>query len=104
MVRGGITNAKILLLRGVKLSESRVGKFSGTASKSCGGVSKIEDSASSFWVPHPRTGIYFPKGHEWVMDDVPEGAASFTQNYWFRNVDGVDSPNTILDDPQPYSY
>ncbi|KAE9618667.1 hypothetical protein Lal_00047685 [Lupinus albus] len=88
MVRGGITNnAKILLLRGTKRSESGVGKFSGTV---CG---KIEDSGAACWVPHPRTGIFFPKGHEWVMDDVPEGAACFTQNYWFRNIDGVDSSN-----------
>ncbi|CAL0300365.1 unnamed protein product [Lupinus luteus] len=89
MVRGGITNnAKILLLRGAKRSESGLGKFSSTASERCG---KIEDSGAAIWVPHPRTGIFFPKGHEWVMDDVPEGAACFTQNYWFRNIDGVDS-------------
>lgn len=49
---------------------------------------------SSYWVPHPRTGIYFPKGHESVMDDVPEGAASFDQTYWLRNVDdGVEKPD-----------
>ncbi|KAF9665957.1 hypothetical protein SADUNF_Sadunf16G0179100 [Salix dunnii] len=47
--------------------------------------SKMED-----WLPHPRTGIYVPKGHERVMDDVPENAASFSQTYWLRNVDGVE--------------
>lgn len=52
---------------------------------------KTEDE--SCWVPHPRTGIYMPKGHEWVMDDVPEGAASFNQTYWLRNVDGVERPD-----------
>ncbi|EEF34883.1 conserved hypothetical protein [Ricinus communis] len=48
---------------------------------------------SSCWVPHPRTGIYVPKGHERVMDDVPEGAASFNQTYWLRTVDGVERPD-----------
>ena len=44
------------------------------------------------WVPHPRTGIYFPEGYEWVMDDVPNNAASLgqTQPYWLRNVDGAE--------------
>lgn len=48
---------------------------------------------SSTWVPHPRTGIYFPQGHEWVMKDVPENAASFSRVCWFRDSDGVDDPN-----------
>ncbi|KAF2320950.1 hypothetical protein GH714_032154 [Hevea brasiliensis] len=52
---------------------------------------KMEDE--SCWVPHPRSGIYMPKGHERVMDDVPEGAASFDQTYWLRNVDGVEKPD-----------
>ncbi|XP_050148835.1 uncharacterized protein LOC126623901 isoform X1 [Malus sylvestris] len=47
------------------------------------------------WVPHPRTGIYVPKGHEKVMDDVPKGAASLNQTFWLRNVDGV------LEKPDP---
>ncbi|XP_012093086.1 uncharacterized protein LOC105650750 isoform X2 [Jatropha curcas] len=50
------------------------------------------DSAP-YWIPHPRTGIYVPKGQEWMMDDVPEGAASFNQTYWLRNVDVVDRPD-----------
>ncbi|KAG7022491.1 hypothetical protein SDJN02_16223, partial [Cucurbita argyrosperma subsp. argyrosperma] len=48
---------------------------------------------SSTWVPHPRTGIYFPQGHEWVMKDVPENAASFSPVFWFRDFDGVDDLN-----------
>ncbi|XP_058214993.1 uncharacterized protein LOC131326283 isoform X2 [Rhododendron vialii] len=44
----------------------------------------------SRWVPHPRTGIYYPTGHERVMDDVPDGAASFVESHWLRNTDGVD--------------
>nr|KAJ0202789.1 hypothetical protein LSAT_V11C500269600 [Lactuca sativa] len=39
------------------------------------------------WIPHRRTGIYYPKGHEWVMEDVPDGAACFAYSYWLRNSD-----------------
>nr|XP_027102495.1 uncharacterized protein LOC113723714 [Coffea arabica] len=47
----------------------------------------------SWWVPHPRSGIYYPQGHERVMEDVPNGAASFGDaTYWLRSVDGVDKP------------
>lgn len=48
----------------------------------------------SCWVPHYRTGIYYPRGHERVMDDIPEGAASFGEtSFWLRNIDGVDKPD-----------
>ncbi|KAL8141294.1 hypothetical protein V2J09_007315 [Rumex salicifolius] len=43
------------------------------------------------WIPHPRNGIYSPKGHDWVMEDVPASAASLAPTYWLRSVDGVDS-------------
>jgi Late embryogenesis abundant protein len=46
----------------------------------CSGVAH-----SVLWVPHPRTGIYYPEGHEWVMEDVPNGASSFSVNYWLRS-------------------
>lgn len=49
----------------------------------------------SIWVPHPNNGIYYPKGHERIMDDVPNAAASFSPTYWFRSIDGVDKS----DDP-----
>ncbi|KAA8545793.1 hypothetical protein F0562_020756 [Nyssa sinensis] len=61
----------------------------------------IKQDDPPFWVPHPRTGIYFPKGHEWVMKDVPDGAASFAQTYWLRNIVGVDhkpDPHLTLPD------
>ncbi|VVA98229.1 unnamed protein product [Arabis nemorensis] len=45
------------------------------------------------WIPHPRTGIFFPPGQEWVMNDVPDGAAAFDITFWLRNVDGVDKPD-----------
>lgn len=57
------------------------------------GENQNDDStSSSYWMPDARTGIYVPKGHDWVMEDVPECAASFKQTYWLRNVDGVDKP------------
>ncbi|KQJ86610.1 uncharacterized protein LOC100822465 [Brachypodium distachyon] len=40
---------------------------------------------TALWVPHPRTGIYYPRGFEWVMEDVPSNAASFQQSYWLRS-------------------
>ncbi|CAH9057986.1 unnamed protein product [Cuscuta europaea] len=46
-------------------------------------------AGSSCWTPHPRTGIYFPAGHEGILDDVPTGAAALTQTHWLRNVDGA---------------
>ncbi|KAJ4840251.1 hypothetical protein Tsubulata_015413 [Turnera subulata] len=62
------------------------------------GSSKKEEED---WVPHPRTGIYVPKGHERVMDDVPENAASLSQTYWLRNVDGVEKPDPDIS-PEQY--
>ncbi|OMO63330.1 hypothetical protein COLO4_32545 [Corchorus olitorius] len=53
--------------------------------------SDIKDT--SCWVPHPKSGIYFPKGHEWVMNDVPDGAASLGQTFWLRSVEGVEKPH-----------
>ncbi|KAK4437965.1 hypothetical protein Salat_0130600 [Sesamum alatum] len=41
----------------------------------------------SRWLPHPRSGIYCPQGHEWVMDDVPDNAASFDHTVWLRSTD-----------------
>ncbi|KAJ0443112.1 hypothetical protein HanRHA438_Chr16g0763821 [Helianthus annuus] len=51
---------------------------------------KYKEYDEGYWIPHPRTGIYYPKGHEWVMKDVPDGAATFDYNYWFRNGDDND--------------
>ncbi|KAH0468317.1 hypothetical protein IEQ34_003350 [Dendrobium chrysotoxum] len=44
------------------------------------------------WIPHPRTGIYYPEGNERVMEGIPQGAASFGTPYWLRNSEGVDKP------------
>nr|GEV07441.1 hypothetical protein [Tanacetum cinerariifolium] len=46
-----------------------------------------EEHEESCWIPDPRTGIYYPKGHEWVMKDVPVGAARLAYTYWLRNSD-----------------
>ncbi|KAL4335895.1 hypothetical protein GQ457_07G032780 [Hibiscus cannabinus] len=38
---------------------------------------------SCCWVPHDRTGIYYPKGHEKVMADVPAHATKDSGIHWF---------------------
>ncbi|GMI91932.1 hypothetical protein like AT1G73120 [Hibiscus trionum] len=35
------------------------------------------------WVPHDRTGIYYPKGHEKVMADVPAHLTKDNDIHWF---------------------
>ncbi|KAL3843869.1 hypothetical protein ACJIZ3_001272 [Penstemon smallii] len=57
---------------------------------------RLDDLPGSCWVPHPRSGIYFPKGQDWVMEDIPNGAASFDRTFWLRNVDGVDDDKPYL--------
>ncbi|GMN20105.1 hypothetical protein TIFTF001_047041 [Ficus carica] len=44
----------------------------------------------NMWVPHERTGIYYPKGHEKVMEDVPPKAGNdiITVN-WFSYNDNI---------------
>lgn len=63
------------------------------------GGEKMNDLSSCIWVPHPRTGVYFPKGHERVMDDLPDHGASLSETCWYRDVDGVDKtePDTASD-------
>ncbi|CAI9104308.1 OLC1v1002951C1 [Oldenlandia corymbosa var. corymbosa] len=57
-------------------------------------VKKEDWPVSCCWMPHYRTGIYYPKGHEAIMEDIPEGAACFGDTtYWMRNIDGVDKPD-----------
>lgn len=61
-----------------------------------------EKKKGEWWVPHPRTGIYFPIGQERVMNDIPNGAASLPQNYWLRSEDGVEKPDP--DSPIAYKH
>ncbi|GKE17831.1 hypothetical protein Tco_1425408 [Tanacetum coccineum] len=46
-----------------------------------------EEREESCWIPHLRTGVFYPKGHEWVMNEVPDGAGSFASSYSLRNND-----------------
>ncbi|CAL4899068.1 unnamed protein product [Urochloa decumbens] len=55
---------------------------------------EAKSAETSLWVPHPRTGIYYPKGFEWVMEDVPSGAASFRQSFWFRTGEAESASST----------
>uniref|UniRef100_A0ACD5Y5H0 Uncharacterized protein n=1 Tax=Avena sativa TaxID=4498 RepID=A0ACD5Y5H0_AVESA len=48
---------------------------------------EARSAETALWVPHPRTGIYYPRGFEWVMEDVPRNAATFKQPYWLRSDD-----------------
>jgi hypothetical protein len=81
--------------KGAETSTGLISKYLGRESgtqqlvdqktKSIGKKAVLNSSYSSLWVPHPRTGIYFPVGHDWVMEDVPEGAATFPETCCFRN-------------------
>ncbi|TYH33307.1 hypothetical protein ES332_D13G050000v1 [Gossypium tomentosum] len=104
MGRAAFTKTKILMLREAKRVERPLSKIAGAdreINKKCKSNNDIKVSSS--WVPHPKSGIYFPKGHEWVMDDVPDRAASFSSSYWVRSVDGVDKPESSVHD-EHYSH
>ncbi|KAF2294573.1 hypothetical protein GH714_012717 [Hevea brasiliensis] len=67
-------------------------------------IMEAKKENGSDWVPHPRTGIYVLKGHERVLDNVPESAASLNnQTYWLRNVDGVEKPDPDVPSDHHYS-
>ncbi|RVW49876.1 hypothetical protein CK203_105840 [Vitis vinifera] len=89
MARTGVAKTQMLFLSKVAGAEGAPGKARGRTD----GADHKGDGSSSSWVPHPRTGIYFPEGHDHMMDDVPDGAACFGQSYWLRTVDGVDKPD-----------
>ncbi|CAF2153994.1 uncharacterized protein LOC103837139 [Brassica rapa] len=103
MGRRGIAKVPMLLLRSWKQVQGRA-RISSKAAKLNPMVVHYSEDISDHrveincggeeeWVPHPRTGIFFPPGQELVMDGVPEGAASFDMMFWLRNVDGVDKPD-----------
>ncbi|KAL7236473.1 hypothetical protein ACSBR1_019714 [Camellia fascicularis] len=96
MARTGVTKTPMILLRAHKPTGRHTSELSKTdqvAEKHQESIKGYKKADPSCWMPHPRTGIYFPKGHDHVMDGVPESAASFDQTYWLRNVDGVDKPD-----------
>ncbi|KAA3488632.1 LEA_3 domain-containing protein [Gossypium australe] len=104
MGRAAFTKTKILMLREAKRVERPLSKIAGAdreINKKCKRNDDIKGSSS--WVPHPKSGIYFPKGHEWVMDDVSDRAASFGSSFWVRSVDGVDKPESSVHD-EHYSH
>ncbi|KAI3448160.1 hypothetical protein Pfo_004825 [Paulownia fortunei] len=105
MARTGIKNSKMLLMKPFSLQVLAVGRCMSRLARPnhCTNRSLEEPAADerrpedtpSCWMPHPRTGIYFPKGQEWVMEDIPNDAASFDCNFWLRSIDGVDDkPDT----------
>ncbi|GMH17930.1 hypothetical protein Nepgr_019771 [Nepenthes gracilis] len=90
--------AKMVLLRDAEPANRYFSRFAaGSAGHAAAARAvergQIQSTNSSVWVPHPRTGIYFPEGHDWVMDDVPEDAALPGRTFWLRNTDGVERPD-----------
>ncbi|KAK6946011.1 hypothetical protein RJ641_013555, partial [Dillenia turbinata] len=97
MVRAGVAKTRAIILRGSKAAGRRFSKLVGIDREERfeepfdhHQVNKIKGGKSSCWVPHPQNGIYFPKGQERVIDDVPVNAACLNETYWLRNIDGVD--------------
>ncbi|KAF8400325.1 hypothetical protein HHK36_013622 [Tetracentron sinense] len=57
---------------------------------------KERDIDGTCWIPHNRTGIYYPKGHETVMEDIPIGAAKIMEVHWFScSEDAIDHLFTV---------
>ncbi|KDP44468.1 hypothetical protein JCGZ_16301 [Jatropha curcas] len=108
MAKGGIARAKMMILREANRVHHRLNSLPATSQhdydysnnhnnqlkkSSRNSIDEGKTDNSSCWIPDPRTGIYVPKGQEWMMDNVAEGAASLNQTCWLRNVDGVDKPD-----------
>ncbi|KAL6531767.1 hypothetical protein OROMI_028130 [Orobanche minor] len=90
-----IKNTKMLLIRPFSLQEKlAVGHCMSKLARQNDHRERTDkqspEDRRSCWMPHSRTGIYFPIGQERVMDDVPNGAASFDCTLWSRSIDGVD--------------
>ncbi|XP_051129949.1 uncharacterized protein LOC127250619 [Andrographis paniculata] len=89
----GINNTTKILLANPNLSVRGMSKSSTIMrANELKSMEERGPRAEGWWVPHPRSGIYFPRGHaqESLMDEVPSDAALPDCNFWFRNVDGVD--------------
>lgn len=64
----------------VKLNGEEVNHTKAAAAGGGGG-----SDATTWWVRDDRTGIYYPKGQEKLMEDVPQGAAKdFGTINWFH--------------------
>jgi hypothetical protein len=59
---------------------------------------EVRSTEAALWVPHTRTGVYYPKGFEWVMADIPSGAASFQQSYWLRTGEAESASSPMMSD------
>ncbi|GJW67205.1 hypothetical protein Tco_0121629 [Tanacetum coccineum] len=46
-----------------------------------------DEREESCWILHLRTGIFYLKVHEGVINEVSNGAAIFASRYWLRNSD-----------------
>ncbi|PIM99800.1 hypothetical protein CDL12_27695 [Handroanthus impetiginosus] len=104
MVRSGIKNAKMWLMKPFSTQGLGVGRcMSKLATPSPRKDTKVpaeEERRQPEWMPHPRTGIYFPAGtQEWVMEDVPRNAALLDCTFWLRSIDGVDDHKPDPDIP-----
>ncbi|KAH6811800.1 glutamate racemase [Perilla frutescens var. frutescens] len=89
-VNAGLKNAKtLLLLKPFSVSRLPRPYHRKTTDKAVEEQRRTEETGSC-WMPDPRTGIYFPRGQESVMDDIPSDAASFDCTFWLRSTDGVD--------------
>ncbi|KAJ8756367.1 hypothetical protein K2173_025179 [Erythroxylum novogranatense] len=50
-------------------------------------ISQIGEVEGNCWVPDERTGIYYPKGLEKVMEGIPPAAGKDIGVNWFRHND-----------------
>ncbi|KAL5224636.1 hypothetical protein ABZP36_011275 [Zizania latifolia] len=66
--------------------------------------SEARSAETTLWVPHPRTGIYYPKGFEWVMEDVPSSAASFQQLHWIRSGEAETASSPASNDATAFDH
>lgn len=66
---------------------SDTAKLNGEEVKNKSVVANHHDG-NNWWVPDDRTGIFYPKGQEKVMEDVPSEAGKDTEAInWFYNND-----------------
>ncbi|KAB2612662.1 hypothetical protein D8674_034978 [Pyrus ussuriensis x Pyrus communis] len=42
-----------------------------------------ENNDNNIWVPHEKTGIYYPKGQEKVLDEISPGSVKDMGVNWF---------------------
>ncbi|PIN15276.1 hypothetical protein CDL12_12082 [Handroanthus impetiginosus] len=99
----GMKNTKTFLTQRFSMKELTVGRCMSNFTSSNqiknpnkGSTAEADQQTAAparCWVPHPRSGIYFPVGGEWVMDGIPNDAASFDRTFWLRDIDGVEEPH-----------